>query len=424
MKKLNRVSAILLGVMLSGCSSDEKIDGKREELIPSLSISVDMDSSIAELDAATESQDYAQPFFNATHCYNPLALNTNLKERWTSDLDFSVSKELQVTASPIVADGKVFCVDAGGVVYAISKSTGKRLWRLSTTIEKKSGQIGTAMAYVDGKLIVTTTFGECFSIDANTGKILWRVKLLGICKGDGVTVSKNKAFIMCSNSRLQVLDVNTGKTLWSHSGVKPDTTFIGSSGVAVSNGVAYVAYPSGEIFALREDTGSISWNAALSKYSLINGAQTISHPRACPVVKGDLIYFVSSNGQTVALDKNTGSNVWSCEFGGLQTPSVSGNSLFVLDSQAGLICLNRSNGKVRWSTRLVSENRVFNWYGQFLTKDFVVLLSPAGELIYVSVKTGKIDHIVKLNENVSVNPVVANGQMFILCDSGKVKAYK
>lgn len=422
MKKLNRVSAILLGVVLSGCSSDEKIDGKREELIPSLPVSVDMDSSIAELDAAAENQDYEQPFLNATHCYNPLVLNTMLKKKWSSDLDFSVSKELQVTASPVVADGKVFCVDAGGVVYAIDKTTGKRLWRLSTTIDKKSGQIGAAMAYASEKLVVSTSFGECFSIDANTGKILWRIKLLGICKGDGVTISNGKAFVMCSNSRLQVLDVNTGKTLWSHSGVKPDTTFIGSSGVAVNNGVAYVAYPSGEIFALLEDTGSVSWSAGVSKYSLINGAQT--HPRACPVVKGDLVYFVSSNGQTVALDKSTGSTVWSSDFGSVQTPSVSGNSLFVLDSQAGLVCLNRFNGKVRWSTRLVSENRVFNWYGQFLTKDFVVLLSPAGELIYVSVKTGKIDHIVKLNENVSVNPVVANGQMFILCDSGKVKAYK
>ena len=231
---------------------------------------------------------------------------------------------------------------------------------------------------------------------------------------------------MCNNSRMQVLDIRTGKTLWSHSGLKADSTFIGSSGVAVSDGIAYLAYPSGEIYALLEDTGSLAWSATLSKYSLTNAAQTIPHPRACPVVKGNLVYFVSSNGQTVALNKTTGDTVWRSEFGSVQTPSVSGNSVFVIDAQAGLVCLNSLNGKVRWSTNLTlnDKDHLYSWYGQLLTKDHVILLSPAGNLIYVSVKTGKIERVIKLNENIYVNPVVTNGEMFILCDSGKVKAYK
>ncbi|MCR5225393.1 MAG: PQQ-binding-like beta-propeller repeat protein, partial [Alphaproteobacteria bacterium] len=414
--------------VLSGCSSEERLEGKREELIVSEVHDAQKDLSPVVIDADAPNAKFAQAFMNPTHNYAPLRLSPQIQEAWSAKLDFEASSEIKMTASPVVADGKVFCADAAGIVYAFDQSTGERLWRVSTTLVGKDGQIGSAIAYDNGRVIVSSSFAECFALDAADGKILWRVKLPAPCKGDGITVIDGKAFVLCANSSMYALSTETGKILWSHSGMLADAKFIGSASVAVEGGVVYLAYPSGEVFALAEDTGAQLWDAMLSKYSLTNSAKAISHPRACPVIKDDLVYFVVANNQTVALDKKTGRTVWHSDFGGVQTPSVSGNSVFVFNENSELVCLNSRTGKFRWSTKITSaEEERHNWFGQLLIKDYVLMISPEGYIHFISVKDGKEAKIIEIDDEddgISVNPAIAGGMMFIPMNCGRIVAYK
>ncbi len=419
---------LTLGLALSGCSSDERLEGKREELIVSEILETEKDFSPVVIDASAPNAEFPQAFLKASHNYEPLQLSPQIQEAWEAKLDFEGSTELKMTASPVVAEGKVFCTDAAGIVYAFDKNTGERLWRMSTTLVGKDGQIGTAIAYDNGRVVVTSSFAECFALNATDGKILWRIKLPSPCKGDGITVVDGKAFVLCANSSIYALSLENGKILWSHSGMTADAKFLGSASVAVDGGVVYLAYPSGEVCALSEDTGTQLWEAMLSKYSATNSAKAISHPRACPVVKGDLVYFVVANNQTVALDKTTGRTVWHSDFGGVQTPSVSGNSIFVFNGNSELVCLNNRTGKFRWSTKITSaEEGRYNWFGQLLINDYILMISPEGYMHFISVKDGKEHKVIEINDEddgISVNPTIAGGMMFIPMNCGRLVAYK
>ncbi len=426
--KKQTLSLLAIGLVLSGCSSDEKLEGKREALIVSEVSDIEKDFSPVVTEGEYANTEFTQAFQNATHGYAPLRLSPDIQEVWNVRLDFEASNEIKMTATPIVANGKVFCADAAGIIYAFNKNTGERLWRISSTVAGKDGQIGTALAYDNGCLFVTSSFSECLALNADDGKILWRVKLPAPCKGDGITIADGKAFVMCDNSSLYVLSTANGKILWSHSGMKADSKFLGSSGVAVENGVVYLAYPSGEIFALSSDTGTQLWDATLSKYSLTNSAHTLLHPRACPVVKGNLVYFVAANSQTVALNKKTGQTVWKSDFGGVQTPSVSGNSIFIFNPMSELVCLDNQTGKMRWATRLQkAEEKVHNWFGQIMIKDYIVMVSPEGYMHFVSMKDGKVHRVLEIadeDDGVAVSPAVADGMMFIPLNCGRIAAYK
>ncbi|MDR2781455.1 MAG: PQQ-like beta-propeller repeat protein [Holosporaceae bacterium] len=426
------VPLLVLSTILAGCSSKEHLEGTREELIVS-GYDEDMvkstDPTPVIVDSVEEiNPEFTQPHLNAEHYYFPLKFSLSPKEIWSSALDFEASESIKMTAAPIVADGKVFCIDAAGIVYAINQKTGARLWRVSTTLIGKDGQIGGATAYDNGRLIVTSSFAEGFSLDAKTGKILWRIKLPAACKGDGITISDGKAFIMCSNSSLHCIDINTGKTLWSHSGMLADSTFMGSSSVAVSDGVVYFAYPSGEVFALLEETGAVIWDAMLSKFSLTNAARAFSHPRACPVVKDGVVYLVSANEQTSAFNTRNGKLLWKSDFGSVQTPIVSGNSIFVFNSKSELVCLNKNTGRRHWVKKLTKdESKASEWLGMILLKDHVLAVSPNGDIQFVSVYDGKIKKAMSIGGDsfsVSVNPVIANGVMYVPMNSGKVVAYR
>ncbi|MDR2646236.1 MAG: PQQ-binding-like beta-propeller repeat protein [Holosporaceae bacterium] len=423
----------ILGLLLAGCSSKEVLKGTREELIVSeasreIKMGNDFSPVVAESLMEINSQ-FTQAHFNSSHCYAPLHFPTTLAtEFWKSSLDFESTPALKMTASPVVAEGKVFCIDAAGIVYAFDQNTGKRLWRRSVTLAGKDGQIGGAIAYDDSRLIVTSSFAEGFSLDARDGPILWRIKLPAPCKGDGLTIHNGKAFIMCSNSSVHCVDISGGKILWSHSGMIADTTFLGSSGIAVEDGVVCFAYPSGEVYALLEETGSVIWDAMLSKFSLTNASNAFSHPRASPVVKDGVAYFVSANEQTTAFDIKSGKQLWRNDYGGIQTPIVSGNSIFVFNSKSEVVCLNKNTGKKRWLAKLTTEEKeLADWYGMILIKDHLLMISPSGRVIFLSVYDGKIKKTVNIGDEedvVSVNPVIADGIMYVLLNCGKIVAYK
>jgi len=420
----------LLGTLLVSCSSKEKLKGERTAIILSEgadSVALSTDDIPVELDTVGKDMSCVQPFYNATHMYAPQKFSCDFKELWSSNLDFESEPTIKMATSPVVTNGKLFCMDAGGIVYAIDVKTGKRIWRKSTTIKGKDGQVGGALAYADGLIIVSTSFAECVAFNADNGQMAWRIKLSAPAKGDAITVYDGKAYIVCANSTLVVIDTKTGQTLWSHSGIQAESKFLGNAGVAIDSGTVYVTYSSGEIFALQIENGSVLWDSMVSKFSLTNTAETYPHPRACPVIKDGVLYVVAANGQTIAINSSSGETMWTADCGSVQTPIVSGNSIFIINYNSELICLNRMTGKKKWNTLLDNSDHISNWYGLNLCGENICVLSPYGRMTIVSAKDGttkKHVNIVNSNDAISLNPVIANEIMYIQINSGKVVSYK
>jgi len=408
-----------LGLVLAGCSSKEPLKGVRKDIVLS--------------EIQNEERDNGPVVLGQTS----VKLSKNLNLFWSNDMKYGSSASLRMASSVVSANGRVFCIDAGGLVYAFDAKSGRKIWEKTTTIKEKDGQVGGALSYSDGKLIVTSSFAEAFAFDETNGKMLWRIKLPACCKGDGITISDGRVYLLCDNSSLQVLDIRNGKLLWSHSGMGMDTTYMGSAGVAIKDDVVYLSYPSGEVFALLSN-GSVLWSAMLAKFSFVNAGESFSHPRACPVIKDNLVYFTSANQQITAFDIGSGNVVWKKDFGGLETPLVSGNSLFVLDSLAGLVCLNKDNGKVRWIRSLkTSDDSSFSWFGRsevsvewfgpIQTNEGIMVLSSNGNVVTVSEENGSIKSskwLDNFGEKIAARPIISGNVLYFVSDDGIVSTYK
>lgn len=399
----------VLGFVLIGCSGKEPLTGIRKDIILSEVQKDEMDDTPVVMDQSSS------------------VLGKNLQLLWQSSMDYESSESLRMIAPVVFANGKIFSFDAGGLVYAFDAETGKQIWRKTTTLKGKDGQVGGAISYGDGKVIVTSSFSEAFAFDENNGEMLWRIKLPACCKGDGITIADGKVYMLCDNSSLQVVDIRDGKFLWSHSGMTMDTTYIGSAGVIVQDEIVYLAYPSGEVFALLGN-GSVLWSAMLSKFSFVNAGESFSHPRACPVIKGSLIYFTSANQQLTAFDTSSGTVVWRKDLGGLESPLVSGNSLFVQSSPSELVCVNKDNGKVKWTRKLKSgSNTVAEWLGPLQSGEDLLMLSSDGVLIRVSALNGSIKSFQHLNDfaqKVTARPIISGNTLYFVSDDGSVLAYR
>ena len=397
----------VLGIVLSGCSNKKLLEGIRKDVTLSRIQKEEMDNSPVVLDQSYEK------------------LGRKFQLQWANRMKYGSSKSLRMAAPALVKNGKVFCLDAGGLVYAFDAKNGNLIWSKTTTLKGKDGQIGGALACGEGKLIVTSSFAEAFAFDENTGKMLWRIKLPTCCKGDGITISDGNAYMLCDNSSLQVIDVNNGNLLWFHNGMMMDTTYVGSSNVCVKGGIVYLSYPSGEVFALLRN-GSVLWNAMLSRFSFINADESLSHPRACSVIKDNLIYFTSANRQITAFDTRSGIVVWKKNHGGLETPLVSGNSIFILNSSSDLVCLNKDSGRIRWSRKLeLKDDTNCEWFGPIQIGNELLMTSSSGSLLTVSAIDGSIKpYRVDIEQKIISRPIISDNMMYLITEDGSVLAYK
>src|SRR5690606_5790024 len=101
----------------------------------------------------------------------------NLREIWRADAGAGSSSSSRLTAPPVVADGKIFVLDAEARLRAFNVGNGDQLWDVSlapeggggftlfgligedTSIDPAKG-FGGGVAFDEGKLFAATGFGE------------------------------------------------------------------------------------------------------------------------------------------------------------------------------------------------------------------------------------------------------------------------
>jgi outer membrane protein assembly factor BamB len=137
-----------------------------------------------------------------------------------------------VSASPIVAEGRIFTLDAGGTVSAFSMGGGSAVWRatLQPSVDKNKqvafnadnlfslggsdgGGYGGGLAADGGRIFAASGFGTMVALDPASGKRLWE-KNLGAPVRTSPTASAERVFVVTTEGRIICLAAADGTELW------------------------------------------------------------------------------------------------------------------------------------------------------------------------------------------------------------------
>jgi outer membrane protein assembly factor BamB len=126
----------------------------------------------------------------------------------------------------------------------------------------------------------------------------------------------------------------------------------------------------------------------------------------------------------------TGQRIWELNLSGISTPALAGDWLFTLTSDARLLAIARSTGKVRWITQLRRyrdakdrKGEIF-WTGPVLANNMLYVANSRGELWQVSVAEGSANMLTELKDSVSLPPIVVNNTLYVLDDGGTITAFR
>jgi outer membrane protein assembly factor BamB len=362
------------------------------------------------------------------HAMHHLAAADQLRLAWSADIGVGEADEGQLLARPVVAGGRVFTMDAEGTIRAFDAAGGTPVWTFEQ--EEADGLIGGGLAYANDWLFASLSSGEVLGLNATSGTELWR-QSLGVPLRAAPTVAENRVLVLTADNQLYALEGTTGRPVWRHAGFFEGAGLLGGPSPAVDRGLVVVPYSSAEVYALRLDNGRPLWSDTVERPRRTQALDQITDIDGMPVIEDDMVYVASYGGQMAAIDARRGIRTWDIDIASTDTPWLAGDFIYVLTTRGEVVCLLRSNGRVRWVSPLPRfanpddpGSTAILWSGPILVGDRLLIVGSNGQAVTMSPYNGEILGRQELPGSVVIPPVAAQGNVYIVTEDAELLAFR
>ena len=441
------VLAGLLGTLLVGCADKEVIlPGVRFDVTAPLEASVPQEGQPAPAPAAPEPNrsvaislpaqvqlaDWTHRGSNPRHLAPHSALSAQPVRVFSAPIGEGNSRKFRISATPVVSGGRVFTLDARATVTATSTGGGT-LWSSNITPASDPGgeASGGGLAFGEGRLFVTSGFGELLAMDPASGAVVWRQRLGSPVTG-APTVVGGIVYVVTRDSSAWAVNAADGTLRWQITGAPATAGMTVAAGPAVTDRLAILPLPSGEVLGALRLGGVQTWSTFVRGERLGRGYTEVSGLGADPVVAGPVTYVGNLSGRTVALETETGARLWTADEGAYSVIAVAGGSVFLVNDQADLVRLNASTGERIWSVDMPyfvkdkprRQEAIFAHFGPVLAGGRLVVASSDGVLRFFSPTDGSLVGTVDLPGGAASAPVVVGGVLYVVAGNGQLHAFR
>ena len=468
---------IASSITVSGCSTINKVtdkinpfDGKsgKNEItadpdrisILSLNDKLEVEGTMLPSDIVLpdvySNADWPQTGGYANHAPQRTNAAANLSRVWSKDIGKGSNRKGRIIASPVVAGGRIFSIDAANKVSALDSQTGSDLWSYKVKVSSKGKTrrgktsiidrvkdplifgdrggsdkeaVGGGVAVADGRVYVTSGFGVVLALDAVSGEEIWRTRTSTPIHS-APAIDNGRLFAISDDNELFAIDAETGQTLWTYQGIIESARMLTAPSPAVVDDVVVAPFSSGEIVALRVQNGGVLWQDALSAKGNLTPLSTLNDIASGPVVVDGYVFASSQSGSLAAFDLRTGQRVWSQPAGALGFPVVAGDFLYTVTTEGEVACMSKTDGTVIWLNQLQAfkkkkkRKKRISWAGPVMAGERLLMLGSNGHAVEMNPYNGEIISTFKLKGDVYIAPIVANDTVYYVTDDAKLVALK
>jgi len=349
--------------------------------------------------------------------------NDKLTPIWQTNVGDGLDSEHWTIAKPVADKGIIYTLDADFTLTAINLKNGKKLWKKALPVTHPTAIKSVGLAHTYSTLIAVSGDGTVLCLNLN-GDEIWR-KELNTPIRSMPTVYKNIVYLLTANNQLMSFDTQTGKEIWTYTGMPTQTNLLGMGMPALYKEYAVVPFSNGEVITFNTSDESIVWTEYLSANRAFNRITDLTHILASPIIEDGIVYLVGNAGKMGAYRLGNGDNIWTLPMGGANTPVISGNTLFMINNQNMLVAVNKHTGKIYWNTPLISHNDEdeASWKGPLLVGKNAIVTSSNGDIVFVDAKTGSEKHRME-TDGIVTAPINVDGTVLFLTEDADLLAYR
>jgi len=446
MQRLRRFAAFALFVAaLASCTPEVILPGTRYPVRAPLADSLPTETNPDPLPPALPANksvaislprpianaDYPQHGGNAAHTGVSGVLSAQPVLVWAVPVGTGNSRQNRVSATPVVAGGRVFTMDALARVDAVSTGGGT-VWstNLTPAFDRDGEVSGGGLAATGAQVIATTGYGEVIALDAATGGVQWRQRLDSPAAG-APTISGDRAYVMGRDGTGWAIALANGKVLWQVPGTVGVGGILGGAAPATDGNSVVFPLPSSTLIAVTS-AGDAVWSVPLTGERLGRAYTPLGDITGDPVITGGYVYAGTAAGRTAKIAVAGGERAWEVGEGALNAPLVVGGSVFVISDENRLVRLNGETGEVIWSTPLpyyvVAKEKkrkaIYASYGPVLAGGHIVVASSDGLLRLFNAADGTRAASAEIPGGAASAPALAGGVLYLVSGDGTLLAFR
>jgi outer membrane protein assembly factor BamB len=289
--------------------------------------------------------------------------------------EWSWSATVLLEFAPIIVGDRLFIMDNAGVVTALNRKTGKRVWKRDmgylaasspaygngkifvTVLERakgvRAGRVAALRArdgkvewsrdlrsrtessplFTEGHIYFGAEDGTVYSMRGRGGAVEWSFRAAGAVKG-GPALANGRLYFGSYGGHVYAISRRTGRQIW-HTGTSGANLGLSAgnfySSPSVAYGRVYIGNTDGNMYSFSAESGRLAWRRGTGSY-------VYASPAVAQVRGGKpTVYFGSYDGTFYALDARSGATRWAHKDGG----NISGAATVVGDI---VYYSNRGNG--------------------------------------------------------------------------------
>lgn len=340
------------------------------------------------------------------------------------------TKEQYLHLAPVIANQKLYIVDINGDLKALDATNGEVLWTrdIKTNLpsllkfwsDAQTEEVTGGPGFGEDTVMVGTSEGHVLAFSSDKGKELWHAQVTSEVLSPP-QLHDNIAVVRTLDGKVFALDGTNGRRLWVYNRSVPTLTLRGTSTPVITGQTIIAGFDGGRLIALDLKTGRELWGVTVSESRGSNDLERMVDIDATPVVSDGVIFVCTYQGNLVALQLDTGRELWRKKLSSYAGLSVDKNNVYITDEESTLWAFNRDTGDTVWKQVKLHARGVT---APALLDNYLVVGDSMGYLHWLKKDSGKFVARTKFcDKRIIVKPVVVGKFLYAYCSNGELAAY-
>ncbi|MBF0281453.1 MAG: PQQ-binding-like beta-propeller repeat protein [Zetaproteobacteria bacterium] len=279
-----------------------------------------------------------------------------ITQLWKIDIDQRLLGHTYGYSTPVATDHLVIAGSQDGFARVYRLSDGREKFSIALREVCDSG----AAQFSNGLIALADSAGVLYGIDPEKGTLAWQYQLSSVLVSAPIVVGDDILVQTVDNSIYRISA--TGEKRWSYTGQPSGLNMYLTASPMLHDNVIYSVFANGESVAIDVDSGMLKWRRQLILDPDAAVLSELRAPMATPVwldkfVLGmqegvDAVLVAFYQGDLMVLSAKDGSPMISLPISMKTSPVVDGHHLFVADTEGMLQSINLQDGSTLWKQKI------------------------------------------------------------------------